>query len=204
MIKALGFSLALALITVPAIASAADAAPAAAASPATCRPSPEQTHRILAGFHSFARKTLPAFKQMRSQVLDALTPDHRAAIGKLMGDLLVSPNPDLNAAGKAVDAMLTPTEQQAVRTAFGSFALQAMSNFLEIAAEYHGGMPSPSPDKTTPYHGGMSVSSFTNQSVGSLLVLLLGPAATLSSIPLEEMTSPAASQSPAASPSPQP
>jgi hypothetical protein len=52
--------------------------------------------------------------QTRSRMLAALSPAHRTAIANIVGQLVLSPNPDPRAAAQALDAALSPAEKQSV------------------------------------------------------------------------------------------
>ena len=52
--------------------------------------------------------------QTRTQMLAALTPQHRTAIANLLGEAAVSPNPDPHVVAQRIDALLTRSEAQNV------------------------------------------------------------------------------------------
>ncbi len=52
--------------------------------------------------------------QTRSRILTALTPAHRAAVANVVGQLVLSADPNPRAAAQALDATLTPAEKQSV------------------------------------------------------------------------------------------
>jgi hypothetical protein len=54
--------------------------------------------------------------QTRTRMLAALTPQHRAAIANIVGQLAVAPNPDQRGAAQALDAVLAPVEKQSILT----------------------------------------------------------------------------------------
>ena len=52
--------------------------------------------------------------QSRARLLAALTPQHRAAVANVVGQLALSPNPDPRAAAQQLDAVLAPAEKQSI------------------------------------------------------------------------------------------
>jgi hypothetical protein len=52
--------------------------------------------------------------QTRSQILAALTPQHRNAVATIAGQLVLSANPNPRAAAQSLDAVLSPAEKQSV------------------------------------------------------------------------------------------
>ena len=52
--------------------------------------------------------------QARQQILAALSPAHRALLANIAGQLAIAPNPDREAAARALDAALSPNEARAV------------------------------------------------------------------------------------------
>ena len=53
-------------------------------------------------------------QQARSQILGALTPQHRTMVANIMGQLAVASTPNLSAAAAQIDAALSSGEKQAV------------------------------------------------------------------------------------------
>ncbi|MGP6188776.1 MAG: hypothetical protein ACLPSH_01630 [Vulcanimicrobiaceae bacterium] len=77
--------------------------------------------------------------QARSQMLGALTPEHRALLAKVVGQLAVSTNPDPEAAARQLDAALSPSEGKAVLAAEENAHTQMRS--LMQGAREHGARP---------------------------------------------------------------
>lgn len=62
--------------------------------------------------------------ETRSQMLSALTAQHRILLGRLAGQLATSPSPDLQAAARELDRVLSPQESQAIVAAQQSLRAQ--------------------------------------------------------------------------------
>ncbi len=112
------FALALALSVIPtaALAQSTDATPTA-----------DQQQSMHQAFRQFAQQEMQLHQQMRSQMLSALTPVHRRAIGAMIGELAIDPNADPQATVKRIDAMLTSNERSRILAAHQSFATQSQA-----------------------------------------------------------------------------
>jgi hypothetical protein len=108
--------LSLALTLGPAPALAQGAPPPGALPPAPGAPPPAfapsaQQRALMRQAHA----QLEAFRlQTRVRILAALTPQHRATVATLAGQLVLSANPDPRAAAQALDAVLSPAEKQSI------------------------------------------------------------------------------------------
>jgi hypothetical protein len=74
----------------------------------------------------------------RSQMLGALTPEHRALLASLVGQLATAPNPDPKAAAQQLDSALTPAESQAVLAAADQMRTQMRSTLEAARAQMQG------------------------------------------------------------------
>jgi len=68
-------------------------------------------------FRQFAQQARSMQLAARSQMLSALTAEHRAEIARVIGSLAISTNPDPRAAARDIDAMLSPRERDAILSA---------------------------------------------------------------------------------------
>jgi hypothetical protein len=117
----------------------------------------EQMHRQMMQIHQRARTT----------ILAALTPEHKALLAQVVGQLAIANTPDVDAAAARLDAALSSGEKQAIlnaaRTAHSQMrgAMQAMRN----------AMPPPPPDH------GMMMRMHENepQDPGHILLLIAMP-----------------------------
>lgn len=74
-----------------------------------------QSHQQLEQLHA----------QARAHILSSLTPAHRALLAQVVGNLAISPNPDMDAAARQLDAALSPAEAQAITTTHEQLKTQA-------------------------------------------------------------------------------
>lgn len=143
--KRLSIALALALFAAPLAASADDATSAAAVAPDRPAMTPAQRQAMFKTFTSYRAKEVALHKQLRAQLLDALSPAHRTAVGNAIGALAVAASPDPAATAKQIDAVLSAAEQQSIVSASQSFAEQTRALRQQMGAELRNEMPSPPP-----------------------------------------------------------
>ena len=111
------FALAFALSVLPISALAQDSnAPA---------PTADQRQAIHQTFEQFRQQEEQLYQQMRYQMLSAMSPVHRRAVGALIGELAIAPNPDPQAAARQLDGMLSGAERQRIIAAHTSFESQS-------------------------------------------------------------------------------
>jgi hypothetical protein len=77
--------------------------------------------------------------QARSQMLGALTSQHRALLANLVGQLAIAPKPDPEAAAKRLDAALSPSESKAVLAAAENAHTQMRTLMGDGMREHHFG-----------------------------------------------------------------
>jgi hypothetical protein len=154
--KNLCLALALALFAVPASAVAQDAPPAAAAPALPPRPqlSPAQRQAMFKTMSEFRGKEMQLHQQLRSQMLGALSPEHRTAVANIIGQMAISASPDPGGAAKQIDALLTPAEKQSITTAHGQFVDQSRTLMQQMMSQMKSTMPSPPPG--APQHAMMA------------------------------------------------
>ena len=159
-----GFWLVLALAGIPIAASAQSAA----TPPALTDQQRQATHQTIA---RFLAQEMQLLDQARSQILASLTPAHREQVAAIIGELAISPTPDVAGAGQRVDGFLTATERQGVMAAAESFTSRSRQLGNQLRTELHGEVPALS--LLGQGHGGqMSVPSL---SVGSIVIMALSP-----------------------------
>jgi hypothetical protein len=109
--------LALALAAVPFTALADDPA-----SPPPPHPPMTQAQRqaMEDAMKTFRDKSMQLHQQARTQMLSALTPEHRQLLAQVAGQLAVADKPDRDAAAKQLDSALSSSEQQAILAAAGT------------------------------------------------------------------------------------
>jgi len=74
-------------------------------------------------------------EQLRSQILAALTPDHRAAVASAIGDMVIAASPDPSATAKQIDGILSPGEQQKVVSLHETFVTQSQALMQQLHAQ---------------------------------------------------------------------
>ncbi|MFY9740063.1 MAG: hypothetical protein WAK11_13590 [Candidatus Cybelea sp.] len=132
------FALALALSLIPAAALAQD-------STAPQPPTDAQRQAMHQMFQQFAQSERQLHDQLRSQILLGLTPVHRRAIAAEIGNLVISPNPDIDAAAKQIDAILSPGERQRILAAHAAYASQARQLHEQMKSQLQSEMPNAHP-----------------------------------------------------------
>jgi len=169
--KRLWLALALALVAFPAMASA-DTPSAAAVPPGRPAMTPAQRQAMFKTFGEFRTKEMALHKQLRSQILGALSPAHRSAVAQVIGDLAVSASPDPGAAAKRIDGVLSSSEQQAILTAENSFRDQGRALMEQMRSQLASEMPSPGPKAPRAMHG-MGGHNLMTADAGTLLLTIL-------------------------------
>ena len=162
------FALALALGALPLAALAQD-------SNAPSSPTPDQRQAIHQTFERFAQQEEQLHQQMRWQILSTLSPIHRRAVAVTIGELAIAPNPDLQAAVKQMDAMLSPGERQRIVAAHASFAAQSRQLHEQMRTELQSEMPAGQPGFMNhgPQNGAMP--EHRQLDAGMLLLMALTP-----------------------------
>jgi hypothetical protein len=122
---------ALAFVLAPVIGSAQQDAPPPGPPPdgaAMSAPDPQR----MAAMRQVRAQMMQLRTQTRTQMLAALTPQHRTAIANLVGEAAVSPNPDPRVVAQRIDALLTRSEAQNVVNLAASERVNAR-NMMESA-----------------------------------------------------------------------
>lgn len=128
------YTLALALSVLPlaALAQETNAPPA---------PTADQRQAMRQTFERFGQQEEQLHQQMRWQILSALSPVHRRAVAATIGELAIAQSPDVQAAAKRLDHMLSPSEQQRIIAAHSSFAAQSRQLHEQMRTELQSEMP---------------------------------------------------------------
>ncbi|MGC9993243.1 MAG: hypothetical protein ABSD52_12720 [Candidatus Cybelea sp.] len=128
------FALALALSLIPAAALAQD-------TNASQQPTDAQRQQMHQMFEQFGQQERQLHDQLRSQILSVLTPVHRRALAAEIGNLVLSPNPDIDAAAKQIDAILSPSERQRILQAHAAYASQSRQLHEQMKSQMQSEMP---------------------------------------------------------------
>ncbi|MBC5799194.1 MAG: hypothetical protein GIW94_04340 [Candidatus Eremiobacteraeota bacterium] len=110
-----------ALAVSPAAVGAQTSATPAPENPAAAAPVPSPAPAMSAAtikgaFHMFS-EVQATQRAARAAMLGALTPAHRQLLSRLIGDLAVAPDPNIDAAAKQLDGVLSPAEVRAIGNA---------------------------------------------------------------------------------------
>ena len=76
-------------------------------------------------FEQFAQQEKQLHEQFRNQVLSSLSSAHRRAVAATIGELAIEPNPDMLAAAKRLDQILSPAERSRIMQAHDAFRTQS-------------------------------------------------------------------------------
>jgi hypothetical protein len=150
-------ALAFALSLIPVAGLAQDAnAPA--------QPSDAQRQAMHQTFEQFGQAESRLHDQLRLQILTSLTPIHRRAIAAEIGNLVISPNPDINATAQRIDALLSPGERSRIMQAHTAFAAQSRALHQQMMTAMQSQMPAGHPAmhdmnrmQSKPFDAGMVV-----------------------------------------------
>jgi hypothetical protein len=155
-----------------ALALAFSVVPVAAFAQNTNGPTDAQRQSMHQSFQRFAQQEAQLHQQMRWQILSSLTPVHRRAVGATIGELAITPNPDVDAAAKRLDSMLTGNERQRILAAHSSFFAQSRQLHEQMRAQMRSMMPD-HPDMMKPEHAGSP--SMRQMDAGMILLGALSP-----------------------------
>jgi hypothetical protein len=128
------FSLALALSLIPAAALAQD-------TNASQQPTDAQRQQMHQMFEQFGQQERQLHDQLRAQILSVLTPAHRRALAAEIGNLVLSPNPDIDSAAKQIDATLSPGERERILQAHAAYASQSRQLHEQMKSQMQSEMP---------------------------------------------------------------
>jgi hypothetical protein len=157
-------ALALALSVTPITALAQDSnAPA---------PTAGQRQAMRQTFQQFAQQEDQLHQQMRYQMLASMSPVHRRAVGTLIGELAIAPNPDPQDAAKRIDAMLSGSEQQRIIAAHNTFESQSRQLHDQLRQQLSSVMPQGHGDMMK--HGQRAMQQ-RQLDAGTLLLMGLSP-----------------------------
>jgi hypothetical protein len=117
--------LAAVLGAVPALAQDNAPAPNAAA----------QSQGRMAEFRQIHDRMRQLHTQARTQILAALSPAHKAAVGNIIGQLAVSANPNPDVAARQIDGLLTPAESQSIVRTHEAFRSQMRTIMEQMHAQ---------------------------------------------------------------------
>jgi hypothetical protein len=159
------FALAIALSVLPVAAAAQDNQP---------QLTPDQRQALQQTFQRYGAQEEQLHQQMRYQMLSTLSPVHRRAVAATIGELAISPDPDLDGAAKRLDQMLSSYERTRILAAHQAFVDQSRQLHEQMRTEIQSELPADHPAWTGhgPPNGRMTPPNFD---AGTLLLMELSP-----------------------------
>ncbi|MBV8198574.1 MAG: hypothetical protein JO263_10590 [Candidatus Eremiobacteraeota bacterium] len=138
---------------------------------------PAQRQAVQQTFQRFESQEEQLHQQMRVAILQSMTPVHRRAVGATIGDLAVSPNPDLQSAARRLDALLSPGERQRILAAHNSFRSQSMQLHDQMRNELRSELPADMQSRMTQHDNAdkekQEAMSSTQMDAGTVLLHVL-------------------------------
>ena len=128
-------ALALALSVLPTAALAQDTG---SARPALTDQQRQALHQT---FEQFRQQEEQLHQQFRNQVLSSLTAAHRRAVAATIGELAVEDNPNMQAAAKRLDEILSPAERSRILQAHEAFRTQSTQLHEQMKSDLDRIMP---------------------------------------------------------------
>jgi hypothetical protein len=92
-------------------------------------------------FEQFAQQEKQLHEQFRTQVLSSLSAVHRRAVAATIGELAVEENPDVQAAAKRLDQILSPAERSRIMQAHEAFKTQSHALHEQMKSDMQRIMP---------------------------------------------------------------
>ena len=115
-------------------------------------PTPSSADR--AAFRAIHERFAQIHTQERSQLLAALTPEHRALFATIVGRLAIAPSPNPRAAVGQLDAALTPNERDAILQADASARTQERALHKQLREQWVATHPETAHAMANPSPGG--------------------------------------------------
>ena len=158
----LALALALGIMPIAALAQDTNAPPAM---------TDQQRQAMHQTFERFAQQEMQLHQQMRSQLLSSLSPVHLRVVGSTIGNLAIQQNPDMLAAARQIDRVLSPGERERVVAAHDTFRSQSRQLHEQMRSEMQSMMPAGHPEMK-PEGGRMQPPP---QDAGTILLMALSP-----------------------------
>ena len=158
----LALALALGMMPIAALAQDTNAAPAM---------TDQQRQAMHQTFERFAQQEMQLHQQMRSQILSSLSPIHLREVAATIGNLAIEQNPDVQAAARRIDQVLSPGERQRVMAAHDTYRSQSRQLHDQMRSQMQSMMPA-HPDMEKPENGMMQNPP---EDAGTILLMALSP-----------------------------
>ena len=104
-----------------------------------------QRQQLHQAFEQFGQAESRLHDQLRYQILSSLTPVHRRAIGAAIGELAITPNPDVDGLAQRIDAMLMGAERSRIMAAHQAFDAQSKQLRDQMRTQMQSLLPSGGP-----------------------------------------------------------
>jgi hypothetical protein len=131
----------------------------------------QQRQALHQTFEQFAQQEQQLHQQFRDQVLSALTPAHRRAVAATIGELAIEENPDVQAAAKRLDQILSGGERARIMQAHEAFRTQSRQLHDQMKSDMQRILPdrqmSNRPENANEQH--------PNPDAGTILLMTLSP-----------------------------
>lgn len=160
----LALALALGMMPLAALAQDTNAPPAM---------TDQQRQAMHQTFEQFAQQEMQLRQQMRTQILSSMTPAHLRGVAATIGNLAIEQNPDIRAAAKRIDSLLSPGERQRIMTAHETFRTQSRQLHQQMRSDMERVMPADHPDMMKQHQGGMM--QRPPQDAGTIVLMALSP-----------------------------
>jgi|SRR5579862_5397239 len=159
----LALALALGMMPLAALAQDTNAPPAM---------TDQQRQAMHQTFEQFAQQETQLHQQMRSQILSSLSPAHLRGIAATIGNLAIAQNPDMRAAAKRIDSLLSPGERQRIMAAHEAYRSQSRQLHEQMRSDMERVMPAGRPDMEKHQNG---TTQRPPQDAGTIVLMALSP-----------------------------
>ena len=92
-------------------------------------------------FERYGQQEQQLHQQFREQVLSSLTPAHRRAVAATIGELAIEANPDVQAAARRLDQILSGGERARIMQAHSAFKTQTAQLHEQMRSDMQRIMP---------------------------------------------------------------
>jgi hypothetical protein len=131
----------------------------------------QQRQAMHQAFEQYGQQEKQLHQQFREQVLSSLTPAHRRAVAATIGELAIEPNPDVQAAAKRLDQILSGTERSRIMQAHEALKAQSRQLHEQMMSD----MDRIIPDHPTMNHPEHSNAQRPTPDAGTILLMALSP-----------------------------
>lgn len=132
----------------------------------------QQRQAVHQTFDQFKQQENQLHQQLRYQVLSSLTAAHRRAVAATIGELAIEENPDVQAAAKRLDQILSSSERARIMQAHEAFRTQSRQLHEQMKSDLQRIMPMP--DHPMGNHPENKM-QHPNPDAGTILLMTLSP-----------------------------